>query len=94
MLGDLLDCVAIFVPITQWYCRFYSGRRCSNDARQIGCWMGVAGKKGQFRLTKMDIAATTSLPPSPLPPPNVYLVDCAEDKEDFASNIPIDAVNE
>ena len=33
MTGDLLDCFAIFVPIAQWYCRFYSGRQCSNNAR-------------------------------------------------------------
>jgi hypothetical protein len=25
----------------QWYCRFYQGRRCSDDARQIGRGMGV-----------------------------------------------------
>ncbi|KAL3811330.1 hypothetical protein ACHAXA_007395 [Cyclostephanos tholiformis] len=33
----------------QWYCRFYAGRRCSDDARQIGRWMGVAGRRGRFR---------------------------------------------
>ena len=33
--GDLLDCFAIFVPIAQWYCRFYSGQRCSDDARAM-----------------------------------------------------------
>ena len=29
----MLDCFAVFVPIAQWYCRFYSGRPCSDDAR-------------------------------------------------------------
>jgi hypothetical protein len=33
----------------QWYCRFYQGRRSSDDARQIGRWKGVAGKKGRFK---------------------------------------------
>jgi hypothetical protein len=33
----------------QWYCRFYSGRRCSDDARQIGRWCKSAGLKGRFR---------------------------------------------
>ena len=33
----------------QWYCRFYSGRRCSDDVRQIGRWKGLAGEKGRFR---------------------------------------------
>ncbi|KAL3786991.1 hypothetical protein HJC23_005502 [Cyclotella cryptica] len=33
----------------QWYCRFYSGRRCSDDVRQIGRWRGVAGERGRFR---------------------------------------------
>ena len=47
----------------QWYCRFYSGRRCSDDARQISRWMGVAGKKGRFRsqlCNKIIAAGTTS----------------------------------
>lgn len=33
----------------QWYCRFYQGRRSSDDARQIARWKGVAGIKGRFR---------------------------------------------
>lgn len=33
----------------QWYCRFYQGRRCSDDARQIRRWLGVAGLKGRFK---------------------------------------------
>jgi hypothetical protein len=33
----------------QWYCRFYQGRRCSDDARQISRWLGVAGPTGRFR---------------------------------------------
>jgi len=33
----------------QWFCRFYQGRRCSDDARQIKRWLGVAGLKGRFK---------------------------------------------
>lgn len=33
----------------QWYCRFYRGRRCSDDARQISRWLKSAGPKGRFR---------------------------------------------
>jgi hypothetical protein len=45
----------------QWYCRFYQGRRCSDDTRQIGRWMGVCGPKGRFRsqLCNKIMAANT-----------------------------------
>lgn len=33
----------------QWYCRFYEGRRSTDDERQIARMMGVAGPKGRFR---------------------------------------------
>lgn len=33
----------------QWYCRFFRGRRCSDDARQISRWLKSAGPKGRFR---------------------------------------------
>eukprot|EP00802_Teleaulax_amphioxeia_P021965 Tamp_22369.p1 GENE.Tamp_22369~~Tamp_22369.p1 ORF type:complete len:213 (+),score=31.97 Tamp_22369:445-1083(+) len=33
----------------QWYCRFYLGRRSSDDERQISRFNGVAGPKGRFR---------------------------------------------
>jgi len=33
----------------QWYCRFYQGRRCADDKRQIGRWLKSAGPKGRFR---------------------------------------------
>lgn len=33
----------------QWYCRFYQGRRCSDDARQISRWLKIAGPKGRFK---------------------------------------------
>ena len=33
----------------QWYCRFYLGRRCSDDQRQISRAQGVMGPKGRWR---------------------------------------------
>lgn len=33
----------------QWYCRFYRGRRCNDDERQISRWLKSAGPKGRFR---------------------------------------------
>lgn len=33
----------------QWYCRFYLGRRCSDDARQVGRALGVMGPTGRWR---------------------------------------------
>lgn len=32
----------------QWYCRFYNGRRCDDDERQIKRWAKCAGEKGRF----------------------------------------------
>uniref|UniRef100_A0A7S3PU81 Uncharacterized protein n=1 Tax=Chaetoceros debilis TaxID=122233 RepID=A0A7S3PU81_9STRA len=33
----------------QWYCRFYQGRRCGDDERQVSRWLKSAGPKGRFR---------------------------------------------
>ena len=33
----------------QWYCRFYRGRRTSDDERQIGRWLKLAGPNGRFK---------------------------------------------
>ncbi|XP_053397086.1 uncharacterized protein LOC123552860 isoform X1 [Mercenaria mercenaria] len=32
-----------------WYCRFYQGRRTSDDERQIGRWLRCAGETGRWR---------------------------------------------
>ncbi|KAL7541952.1 hypothetical protein ACHAXR_011671 [Thalassiosira sp. AJA248-18] len=47
----------------QWYCRFYSGRRCSDDKRQISRWCKSAGLKGRFKsqiCNKIIAAGTTA----------------------------------
>lgn len=48
----------------QWYCRFYLGRRCSDDERQIGRALGVMGPTGRWRrnLTKKILSDTKSTP--------------------------------
>ncbi|BGP34447.1 hypothetical protein JCM10296v2_006267 [Rhodotorula toruloides] len=33
----------------QWYYRFFLGRRCDDDARQVQRWKGVAGPTGRFK---------------------------------------------
>ena len=33
----------------QWYCDFYSGKRCPDDERQIKRWLGLAGENGRFK---------------------------------------------
>lgn len=38
----------------QWYCRFYQGRRCSDDERQIGRARGVMGPTGRWRRNLMN----------------------------------------
>ena len=35
----------------QWYCRFYLGRRTSDDERQIARWQKACGINGRFRIT-------------------------------------------
>lgn len=32
-----------------WYCRFFLGRRCADDARQIARWSACAGNKGRWK---------------------------------------------
>jgi hypothetical protein len=33
----------------EWYCNFYSGRRCKDDDRQIKRWLNIAGPNGRFK---------------------------------------------
>ena len=37
-----------------WYCRFYLGRRSTDDERQISRWSGVCGAKGRFKKQLMN----------------------------------------
>jgi hypothetical protein len=38
----------------QWYCRFYLGRRCSDDERQISRALGVMGPTGRWRRNLLN----------------------------------------
>lgn len=33
----------------QWYCRFFAGRRCEDDERQVGRWRKCVGETGRWR---------------------------------------------
>ncbi|KAL8951599.1 MAG: hypothetical protein Q9222_002437 [Ikaeria aurantiellina] len=33
----------------QWYCRFFMGRRCDDDERQVGRWKRCVGQTGRWR---------------------------------------------
>lgn len=33
----------------QWYCRFFQGRRCEDDERQISRWRKCVGETGRWR---------------------------------------------
>jgi hypothetical protein len=35
----------------QWYCRFFQGRRCADDERQISRWTKCVGETGRWRRT-------------------------------------------
>lgn len=32
-----------------WYCRFFKGRRCADDQRQISRWIACAGRSGRWK---------------------------------------------
>lgn len=53
-----------------WYCRFYLGRRTSDDERQIQRWLNSAGPKGRFRnqlLNKCAIQKKAATDPTVSP---------------------------
>lgn len=39
----------------QWYCDFYSGKRCPDDERQIKRWVRTAGPKSRFRRALINL---------------------------------------
>ena len=47
----------------QWYCRFYLGRRSTDDERQISRWKSGHGPTGRFRSQLMNkiLAAKTTV---------------------------------
>ena len=45
-----------------WYCRFYQGRRCSDDVRQIGRGNGVIGPSGRWRRNLANKVLASGLP--------------------------------
>ena len=45
----------------QWYCNFFLGRRCDDDARQIARWKGVASDTGRWRVTLANRLARAGL---------------------------------
>eukprot|EP01041_Mallomonas_annulata_P014325 gene14325-30497_t len=47
----------------QWYCRFYLGRRCSDDERQLSRAMGVMGPTGRWRNNLINKCKNSGLPP-------------------------------
>jgi hypothetical protein len=50
----------------QWYCRFYQGRRCSDDERQIGRALGVMGPTGRWRRNLMNKCLQSISPKRPI----------------------------
>ena len=46
----------------QWYCRFYLGRRSSDDDRQISRGNGVMGPKGRWRNNLVNKCLLSGLP--------------------------------
>lgn len=47
----------------QWYCRFYLGRRCSDDYRQITRAMGIMGPSGRWKKNLINKCLSCGLPP-------------------------------
>lgn len=46
----------------QWYCRFYLGRRCPDDERQIKRGLGVMGDKGRWKRFLINKCLQSQLP--------------------------------
>jgi hypothetical protein len=46
----------------QWYCRFYLGRRCSDDARQISRGNGVISATGRWRVNLINKCLASPTP--------------------------------
>lgn len=44
----------------QWYCRFFYGRRCDDDGRQVVRALAFMGPRGRFRMKLMNSLVRTS----------------------------------
>ncbi|KAF5609023.1 vegetatible incompatibility het-E-1 [Fusarium pseudoanthophilum] len=45
----------------QWYCRFWMGRRCSDDERQISRWKKCVGDTGRWRRVLLKTYVTLGI---------------------------------
>ncbi|OAG03735.1 uncharacterized protein CC84DRAFT_1188329 [Paraphaeosphaeria sporulosa] len=45
----------------QWYCRFWMGRRCADDERQISRWKKCVGETGRWRRTLLKQYVTRGI---------------------------------
>ena len=45
----------------QWYCRFFMGRRCEDDERQISRWRKCVGETGRWRRMLLKKYGTTGV---------------------------------
>jgi hypothetical protein len=46
----------------QWYCRFFTGRRCSDDERQVSRGLGVMGPTGRWRKNLINKCKNSGKP--------------------------------
>ena len=46
----------------QWYCRFFQGRRCDDDARQVARGIACFGPKGRWRNNLINKIRNSKLP--------------------------------
>jgi len=44
----------------EWYCDFFQGKRCPDDARQIARWSGMVGPNGRFRKWLVTLIIRTN----------------------------------
>ena len=74
----------------QWYCRFFQGRRCPDDARQIGRWLKCCGPTGRWKgnlCAKIVVARASFDDPSVSPVVRQTLLHWAYElsEEDFVA---------
>ncbi|KAF2088073.1 hypothetical protein K490DRAFT_40565 [Saccharata proteae CBS 121410] len=45
----------------QWYCRFWMGRRCDDDDRQVSRWKKCVGERGRWRTSLLKKYVATGI---------------------------------